>query len=427
MSLERVLDDGKVYDISVKQHIVGTVDFDKSMKDENGTEYVSASCSVTLIETNPDNRENKDSKGLKILVDCAGPLDEKKLFGVLEKNGVSVEQITHLVITHWHTDHCGNLRLFPNAQLLCPDSPDIPRFPWKICEGVILKKFPHAHSTCDLVVEVDQVEAVPVKVEVDQESSSMKSPSRRLVVIAGDIFEREGDWKTDEMWKVASSSPARQTLFRLLCWRKADVIVPGHGPAFLSPGYSIPREGNTLPRFAVSRSKATVKEVFNFLGGENCIYRIYLVVSNEAKILVNCGGPGTTEPLKTALHENGISNPSEVTHLVMTNIGQNFNHNMSLFSNAKIFMHNDICTNGSFFAKFEPPAVSITPDVFVWKNIDMPEDGSRLSVAINDSGGRCKVISGDGNDKFILHYLDVSSKDVDRIIRLPAVIKFPIQ
>lgn len=81
MSLERVLDDGKVYDISVKQHIVGTVDFDKSMKDENGTEYVSASCSVTLIETNPDNRENKDSKGLKILVDCAGPLDEKKLFG----------------------------------------------------------------------------------------------------------------------------------------------------------------------------------------------------------------------------------------------------------------------------------------------------------------------------------------------------------
>ncbi|KAI1699087.1 metallo-beta-lactamase superfamily domain-containing protein [Ditylenchus destructor] len=426
MSSERVLDDGKVYDISVKQLIVGSVDFDKSMKDENGTEYVSASCSVTLIETTPDSREKKGSEGLKILVDCAGAMEGDKLFGVLEKNGVSVEQITHLVITHWHTDHCGNLRLFPNAQVLCPESPDIPRFPWKICEGVILKKFPHAHSTCDLVVEVDQVEVVRVKVEPDQESSSMKSLSRRLVVIAGDIFEREDDWKMDEMWKMASSSPARQTLFRHLCWRKADVIVPGHGPAFLSPGYAIPREGNALPRFIVSRSKAIVKEVFNFQG-ENCIYRIYLVVSNEAKILVNCGGPGTTEPLKTALHENGISNPSEITHLVMTNIGHNFNYNLSLFSKAKTFMHNDICTNGTFFSKFEPPAVSITPDVFVWKNIDTPEDGSRLSVAINDSGGRCKIISGDANDKFILHYLDVSSKDVDRIIRLTGVIKFPIQ
>uniref|UniRef100_A0A915CS67 Metallo-beta-lactamase domain-containing protein 1 n=1 Tax=Ditylenchus dipsaci TaxID=166011 RepID=A0A915CS67_9BILA len=114
------------YDVSIKQILCGQYGDDQ--KNYNGSEYLSASCSVTLIE----------DADVKVLVDC-GSIYEKDsfcmvnhLFSVtplqikisfsLSKASVSPSEITHLVITHWHSDHCGNIALFPDSILITPQT-----------------------------------------------------------------------------------------------------------------------------------------------------------------------------------------------------------------------------------------------------------------------------------------------------------------
>ncbi|NXX24027.1 MBLC1 protein, partial [Podargus strigoides] len=50
---------------------------------------------------------------LTLLVDTGGPWDKPRLLRLLANEGVSPHDVTHVICTHGHSDHVGNLNLFP--------------------------------------------------------------------------------------------------------------------------------------------------------------------------------------------------------------------------------------------------------------------------------------------------------------------------
>lgn len=65
-----------------------------------------ASGTVSLIET---------ISSQYIIVDTGGVLDKFKLLQSLSTIGIEPQSITYVVCTHTHSDHIGNLNLFPSA------------------------------------------------------------------------------------------------------------------------------------------------------------------------------------------------------------------------------------------------------------------------------------------------------------------------
>uniref|UniRef100_A0A183BY44 PGA_cap domain-containing protein n=1 Tax=Globodera pallida TaxID=36090 RepID=A0A183BY44_GLOPA len=210
---------------NVHQILVGKVSSTCHVPRElSSTQLVHATCSVTLVEEKMF-KENSDGEafGFKMLVDCASSYEREKLEQTLCARGISPNEITHLVITHWHFDHCGNIGLFPTAQLITPER--------ILAEGseAINNHLPKrisvhlygGHSTPgDVVVRVKQMEYQADKIMT------------RTTAIVGDLFEFENDWLFDQPWKQSSFCPSRQLISRFLCWKGADEIVPGHGPSF---------------------------------------------------------------------------------------------------------------------------------------------------------------------------------------------------
>ncbi|KAF1653134.1 Metallo-beta-lactamase domain-containing protein 1, partial [Eudyptes chrysocome] len=59
--------------------------------------------SISLIRGGP----------VTVLVDTGGPWDRERLLELLAGQGLSPEAVTHVVCTHGHSDHVGNVNLFP--------------------------------------------------------------------------------------------------------------------------------------------------------------------------------------------------------------------------------------------------------------------------------------------------------------------------
>uniref|UniRef100_A0A914X4K9 Metallo-beta-lactamase domain-containing protein n=1 Tax=Plectus sambesii TaxID=2011161 RepID=A0A914X4K9_9BILA len=89
---------------TVSQLIVGYV------REEETTEggRCRASGSVSLIKSGPN----------KIMVDCGDPWNDAELIYALQTENCKPEDVTHLIVTHGHSDHCGNLALFKNAAII---------------------------------------------------------------------------------------------------------------------------------------------------------------------------------------------------------------------------------------------------------------------------------------------------------------------
>ncbi|NXC27449.1 MBLC1 protein, partial [Campylorhamphus procurvoides] len=58
---------------------------------------------VTLLSGGP----------LTVLVDTGGPWDRPLLPQLLGAHGVTPNDVTHVIVTHGHSDHVGNINLFP--------------------------------------------------------------------------------------------------------------------------------------------------------------------------------------------------------------------------------------------------------------------------------------------------------------------------
>ncbi|NWI87987.1 MBLC1 protein, partial [Pitta sordida] len=172
----------------------------------------SADGTVTLLTGGP----------VTALVDTGGPWDAPLLPRLLAAHGVTPADVTHVVVTHGHSDHVGNLNLFPGAAALVG-------FDLSRGEGLYL---PHGlDKGVPLALDDEgllEVVATPGHTRAHV-SVVARGTELGTVVVAGDAFEREGD---DGEWGALSEDPAEQERSRRKVVALADVIVPGHGPPF---------------------------------------------------------------------------------------------------------------------------------------------------------------------------------------------------
>lgn len=156
------------------------------------------------------------------VVDTGGPWGRERLLAGLAEQGVSPGDVRHVVCTHGHSDHVGNLNLFPRAELIV--GTDLSRPDGRYLPTGLRQGLPYA-------LHAGHLEVLPTPGHSGNEDVSLlvRGTSLGHVLLAGDLFEREGD---DGEWQPLSQDPVRQEASRAYALRIADVIVPGHGAPF---------------------------------------------------------------------------------------------------------------------------------------------------------------------------------------------------
>ncbi|NXI20695.1 MBLC1 protein, partial [Irena cyanogastra] len=167
--------------------------------------------SVTLVWGGP----------LTVLVDTGGPWLRPQLPGLLASQGVSPSDVTHVIVTHGHSDHAGNLNLFPEATLLLG-------FDLSRGRGLYL---PHGlASGAALELHPGHLRVTPTPGHTRAHVSLVAlGTTLGTVAVAGDAFEHGED---EEEWAALSEDPPEQRRSRQALVATADVIVPGHGEPF---------------------------------------------------------------------------------------------------------------------------------------------------------------------------------------------------
>ncbi|NXY66987.1 MBLC1 protein, partial [Callaeas wilsoni] len=167
--------------------------------------------SITLISGGP----------LTVLVDTGGPWLRPRLPALLAARGASPADVTHVVVTHGHSDHVGNVNLFPGATVLVG-------FDLSRGEGLYLPQ--GLARGVPLVLHPGHLEVTPTPGHTRAHVSLVaRGTALGAVAVAGDAFEREGD---EGEWGALSEDPAEQRRSRRRLVALADVVVPGHGPPF---------------------------------------------------------------------------------------------------------------------------------------------------------------------------------------------------
>ncbi|XP_038159085.1 metallo-beta-lactamase domain-containing protein 1 [Cyprinodon tularosa] len=154
-----------------------------------------------------------------ILVDTGGPWDRDFLLQTLKQRGMDPGDIRLVVGTHGHSDHIGNLNLFPSALTIVG---------YDVSEGDVYLANQLAEGQPYPVDE--QVSVIPTPGHTGQDVSvQVKGTSAGTVLVAGDLFERCSD---DDTWRDLSLNAAAQEVSRQKALNVADVIIPGHGLPF---------------------------------------------------------------------------------------------------------------------------------------------------------------------------------------------------
>ncbi|XP_061565912.1 metallo-beta-lactamase domain-containing protein 1 [Cololabis saira] len=154
-----------------------------------------------------------------VLVDTGGPWGRDSLLQALGRRGVQPRDVHVVVGTHGHSDHVGNLNLFPEALTVvgCDVSQGDRYLSSGLGEGQVYRLDDH-------------VSIVPTPGHSGQDVSvQVTGTSAGTVLVAGDLFECCSDENT---WRDVSLNPQLQEVNRQKALGTADVIVPGHGLPF---------------------------------------------------------------------------------------------------------------------------------------------------------------------------------------------------
>ncbi|KAM3590918.1 uncharacterized protein V6R79_018845 [Siganus canaliculatus] len=154
-----------------------------------------------------------------ILVDTGGPWDREFLLTSLSSRGLQPGDINVVVGTHGHSDHIGNLNLFPNALTIVG---------YDISEGDTYRSNRLAEGHAYSIDE--HVSVIPSPGHTGQDVSvQVKGTSAGTVLVAGDLFECHSD---EDSWQDLSMNTAVQKISRQEALHTADIIIPGHGLPF---------------------------------------------------------------------------------------------------------------------------------------------------------------------------------------------------
>ena len=184
-------------------------------EDETGT--YRANGTITLVRS--------WSEGIALLVDTGSPWDRELVIQRLQEHGLNPADVTHVVCTHGHVDHVGNLNLFTMATQMV--SRDIVRDGDRYITHELTDDNPFSISKNITVIPTPGHTNKDVSVVVQDTAKGLG-----VVVIAGDLFECEADLRDHKLWMDNSEFPELQERSRAKVLALADWIVPGHGKMF---------------------------------------------------------------------------------------------------------------------------------------------------------------------------------------------------
>nr|XP_033779807.1 metallo-beta-lactamase domain-containing protein 1 [Geotrypetes seraphini] len=154
-----------------------------------------------------------------IMVDTGSPWDQELILQQLASHGLQPVDVTHVICTHGHSDHVGNLNLFSDATFLVS---------YDICKRD--HYLAHDFKAGVSYVIDSWLEVIPTPGHTGSDISVLvRGTAQGTVVVAGDLFEREEDEGT---WRELSENPGLQEANRQKVLMMADVVIPGHGPPF---------------------------------------------------------------------------------------------------------------------------------------------------------------------------------------------------
>lgn len=160
-----------------------------------------------------------------VIVDTGNPWDKDLILEGLSKHGCSPEKIQFVVCTHGHSDHVGNLNLFPEAIHIVSHD---------ICVGDQYMLHSFKQGIPYEINEDIEVIATPGHTATDV-SVLVRNTSNGIVAVTGDLFECSEDLEDYSLWQENSEQPELQQQSRIDILRIADWIVPGHGQMFKVP------------------------------------------------------------------------------------------------------------------------------------------------------------------------------------------------
>lgn len=159
-------------------------------------------CTITLI---------KDEKSV-IVVDPGVLSDKNILIDALEKEGLKIEDVTHVFITHSHIDHYRNAGMFPASTKVLEY--------WGIWAGETVNDWSEKFS--------EDIRIIKTPGHSQDSLTFLVETEKGTVAIVGDLWWMENYPKNDPY---ASDNKALEES-RLKVLRMADHIIPGHGKMF---------------------------------------------------------------------------------------------------------------------------------------------------------------------------------------------------
>ncbi|CAH1781991.1 unnamed protein product [Owenia fusiformis] len=160
-----------------------------------------------------------------IIVDTGLPQDKSLILQGLARHELTADDVHYVVCTHGHSDHVGNLNLFPNATFIVGHD---------ISKG---DEYQLHDFKQGIPYEIDAyVEVIPTPGHTRGDVSVVVYRTcYGTVVIAGDTFEKFEDLEDSDIWQNNSELPEDQEQSRIEVFKLADYIIPGHGPMFKVP------------------------------------------------------------------------------------------------------------------------------------------------------------------------------------------------
>jgi glyoxylase-like metal-dependent hydrolase (beta-lactamase superfamily II) len=156
-----------------------------------------------------------------IVVDTGGPWGKAELLEALHGEGISAADIDYVICTHGHSDHVGNVNLFPNATVIISHD---------VSKGDLYTIHPFSEGQPYKID--DEIEIIPTPGHTEQDISVIVRTAQGTYVIAGDLFESQDDLENEELWRSFSEHPEIQKENRHRVLDIADYIIPGHGDMF---------------------------------------------------------------------------------------------------------------------------------------------------------------------------------------------------
>lgn len=150
-------------------------------------------------------------KDIVMVIDPGVLEDQKMLVDELKTEGLSIDDVNFVCITHSHIDHYRNIGMFPRAKILeywgLWDKNTAEDWKEQFTENIRIVKTPgHSYDSITLFVETD----------------------KGIIAVCGDVFWKE-NFPEDDPY-ASDKEKLQESRKKIL--EMADWIIPGHGKMF---------------------------------------------------------------------------------------------------------------------------------------------------------------------------------------------------